>query len=84
MAKKAEIQITRPGFLGNKCLVKISIDLSAGIGNEKLDEFVSWVASHAHQISRYCVGEVHYNDVAQNAIDKVLKEKIESEKFELL
>jgi len=68
----AEIEIKRPGFWRSKCLVKISIDLSAGVPDEKLDEFVLWVANHANQIARYCVGEVHCNNVAQTAIDKAM------------
>ena len=80
----AEIQIKRPGFFRDKSLVKIRIDLSAGVRDEKLDEFVMLVLSHANQLSRVCVGEVHCNKVAQSAIDRALNNMNEANKLQLL
>ena len=80
----AEIEIKRPGFFHDKCLVKISIDLSAGVQGEKLDEFILWISEHADQIARYCVGKVHCNNVAQVAIDKALNKMNESNRIDLL
>ena len=80
----AEIEIKRTSFFRDKCLVKISIDLSAGVPDEKLDEFILWIVSHATQIARYCVGKIHYNNVAQTAIDKASNKMNESSGIELL